>query len=391
MKIPLVSAFLEDDVYETRLNDKFMEEVICNEDHFYHRIAKALTEVNIEPTVYYMSQEKKEKKFLHKYGHSIIRIPAKKINFLYEPIIYSSQLIRNIKRDYEICNFVSGYYVMYKIPDMFDYTVFKLNKKMPIVARWAGGSHNWLMPLRKSIKKASLQRCDKILVSSLDEIKVLQEVFDIKKEKILQIVNPIDLTIFQKREKSFSVEKIPVNPDFRYLLYVGRLTKNKGLELILEVFNEINSRFEDLKLIIIGDGPLSHFIKNFTKINNLEKKIIMTGRLSHEKTCYYYNIATVLLNTGFSAGLPNVIIESLASGTPVITTDVGASKEYISEKQCNGILIKPSDKNELKHAIIKILENEKKFRKYDIEFLKEFSYQAFGNKLASIYSELLKK
>ena len=391
MKIPLVSSFLEDDVYETRLNDKFMEEVICNEDHFYHRIAKSLTGVNIEPTVYYMSQEKIEKKFLHKYGHSIIRIPAKKINFLHEPIIYSPQLIRNIKRDYEICNFVSGYYVMYKIPDMFDYTVFKLNKKMPIVARWAGGNHNWLMPLRKSIKKASLQRCDKILVSSLDEIKVLQEVFDIKKEKILHMVNPIDLTIFQKREKSYSVEKISVNPDFRYLLYVGRLTKNKGLELILEVFNEINSRFEDLKLIIIGDGPLSDFIKNFTKIRNLEKKIIMTGRLSHEKTCYYYNIATALLNTGFSAGLPNVVIESLASGTPVITTDVGASKEYISEKQCNGILIKPSDKNELKHAIITILENEKRFKKYDIEFLKEFSYHAFGNKLVSIYSELLKK
>lgn len=391
MKIPLVSAFLEDDVYETRLDDKFMEEVICNEDHFYHRIAKALSGENLEPVVYYMSQEKSEKVFTHKYGHSIIRIPAKKINFLHEPIIYSHELIKSIKKNYEICNFVSGYYVMYKIPDMFDYTVFKLNKKMPIIARWAGGNHSWLMPIRKSIKKAALQRCDKILVSSLEEIKVLQEVFCIKKENISQIINPIDLELFQKRERNFSVEKISINSDFRYLLYVGRLTKNKGLELMLEVFNEMSSKFEDLKLIIIGDGPLLDFIKNFIKTYNLGKKIILTGRLDHEKTCYYYNIATVLLNTGFSAGLPNVIIESLASGTPVITTDVGASKEYINEKRCNGILIKPSDKNELKNAIIKILENEKTFRKFDIDFLKEFSYQEFGYKLALIYSELLRK
>ena len=391
MKIPLVSAFLEDDVYETRLDDKFMEEVICNEDHFYHRIAKALSGKNLEPVVYYMSQEKSEKVFTHKYGHSIIRIPAKKINFLHEPIIYSQELVKSIKKNYEICNFVSGYYVMYKIPDMFDYTVFKLNKKMPIIARWAGGNHSWLMPGRKSIKKAALQRCDKILVSSIEEIKVLQEVFCIKKENISQIINPIDLELFQKRERSFSVEKISINSDFRYLLYVGRLTKNKGLELMLEVFNEMNSKFEDLKLIIIGDGPLSDFIKNFIKTYNLGKKIILTGRLDHEKTCYYYNIATVLLNTGFSAGLPNVIIESLASGTPVITTDVGASKEYINEKRCNGILIKPSNKNELKNAIIRILENEKTFRKFDIDFLKEFSYQEFGYKLASIYSELLRK
>ncbi|EPA05310.1 glycosyltransferase, group 1 family protein [Candidatus Nitrosarchaeum limnium BG20] len=389
MKIPLVSAFLEDDVYETRLNDKFMEEVICNEDHFYHRIAKALSSKQFEPIVYYMSQEKIEKKFIHKYGHTIIRIPAKKINFLHEPIIYSPQLIKNIKKNYEICNFVSGYYVMYKVPDMFDYSVFKLYKKMPIVARWAGGNNKWLIPIRKSIKKAALQKCDKILVSSIEEINVLQEVFCIKRENISQIVNPIDLTLFKKRERNKVAEKISLDVNFRYLLYVGRLTKNKGLELLLEIFNELNFKFENIKLIIIGDGPLLEFIKNFIKNHDLEKKIILTGRLNHEKACYYYNIATVLVNTGLSAGLPNVIIESLASGTPTITTNVGASKEYIDEEKNNGIVIKPSNKDELKNAIITILENEKKFKNWDTDFLEKFSYQEFGNKLTTIYSELL--
>ena len=80
MKIPLVSGFLEDDVYEQKLTDKFMNDVICNEDHFYHRIAKSLSGKKFEPTVYYMSQEKNEKIFTHKYGHSIIRVPARKIN-----------------------------------------------------------------------------------------------------------------------------------------------------------------------------------------------------------------------------------------------------------------------------------------------------------------------
>ncbi|WP_157999283.1 glycosyltransferase family 4 protein [Candidatus Nitrosarchaeum limnium] len=336
-----------------------------------------------------MSQEKIEKKFIHKYGHTIIRIPAKKINFLHEPIIYSPQLIKNIKKNYEICNFVSGYYVMYKVPDMFDYSVFKLYKKMPIVARWAGGNNKWLIPIRKSIKKAALQKCDKILVSSIEEINVLQEVFCIKRENISQIVNPIDLTLFKKRERNKVAEKISLDVNFRYLLYVGRLTKNKGLELLLEIFNELNFKFENIKLIIIGDGPLLEFIKNFIKNHDLEKKIILTGRLNHEKACYYYNIATVLVNTGLSAGLPNVIIESLASGTPTITTNVGASKEYIDEEKNNGIVIKPSNKDELKNAIITILENEKKFKNWDTDFLEKFSYQEFGNKLTTIYSELL--
>ena len=130
MRIALVSAFLEDEVYENRLNDEFMEKVICNEDHFYHRIAKALTQQGLEPIVHYLSQEKNTKSFTHKYGHKIIRIPAKKYPFFHESIVYSPELIKNIQNDFDICNFVSGYYVKYKIPDMFDYTVSKLHNKI---------------------------------------------------------------------------------------------------------------------------------------------------------------------------------------------------------------------------------------------------------------------
>ena len=391
MKIPLVSAFLEDDVYEKRLNDKFMEEIICNEDHFYHRIAKALSSKNFEPIVYYMSQEKTKKKFLHKYGHTIIRIPAKKINFLHEPIVFSSQLISDIKNNYEICNFVSGYYVMYKIPDMFDYTVFKLNKKMPIIARWAGGNHKWLFPIRKAIKKSALQKCDKILVSSLDEIQNLQNVFNIKKENITHIINPIDLTIFQARKKSFAAEKISINPNFKYLLYVGRLTKNKGIENLLDTFLEISEEIKDVKLIIIGEGPLHEYIKLFSKKNLIEEKIFLKGRLTHDQTCFYYNIASAVINIGMSGGLANVIMESLASHTPIIATNVGATKEYVNDELQNGILIEPSNQNQLKNAIKKILENENKFKGRNLEFLKKFSYDEYGNKLATIFSEVLKK
>ena len=87
MKIALVSAFLEDEVYEKRLNDKVMENIICNEDHFYHRIAKALTQNGLEPVVHYLSEEKETKEFTHKYGHKIKRIPAKKYPFIHESIV----------------------------------------------------------------------------------------------------------------------------------------------------------------------------------------------------------------------------------------------------------------------------------------------------------------
>ena len=389
MKIPLVSAFLEDDVYETRLTDKFMENVICNEDHYYHRTAQVLSKAQFEPTVYYLSQEKTLKKFTHKYGHSIIRVPVRRISFVHEPIVYAPKIIELVK-DYDICHFVAGYYVHYKVPDPFDYMVSKLHKKMPLIAMWAGGKHEWLFPIRKSIKKRALQKIDRFLVSSTDEIHNLETVFDIPKEKISRLISPHDFLTFKKRDKKFAAEKISLNPDFRYLLSVGRVTERKGIESLLLVFDQLQKKYDDIKLIIVGDGPLMKYVKNFRKEHLLNEKIILTGRLTHDVLCYYYNISTALLHIPKGAGVAGVIIEASASGLPIIaTTGAGSTHEYVNEKNKNGILIHYGNNTELKNAIITVLESENQFRNFNTDFINKFSYKEFGKTLSTIYSELL--
>ena len=389
MRIALVSAFLEDEVYEHRLDDEFMEKVICNEDHFYHRIAKALTQMGLEPVVHYLSQEKNMKSFTHKYGHEIIRIPAKRYPFFHESIVYSPDLIKHIQKNFDICNFVSGYYVKYKIPDMFDYTVSKLHKKMPIIARWAGGNHKWLFPIRKKIKKTALQRCDKIICSGEDETNVLQNIFNISEKKILKVMNPIDETIFKFRDKKLASNKLGLEFNCDYLLYVGRFAKNKGIEQILNVYKKLEKNNSDLKLILIGDGPLFQFVKDFVKKNCLEEKVILPGRLTHDIICYYYNISLILLNVGKTAGLPNVIIEAIASKLPIISTDAGASKEYVGENFKNGILIKTMNEEDIQESIIKILSNRERYTDSEKSILSEFTFESFGKKLKETYEELL--
>jgi len=299
-------------------------------------------------------------------------------------------LINYVKEDFEICHFVSGYYVMYKIPDMFDYAVMKLHGKIPIVSRWAGGNYNWLWPLRKTFKKMALQRCDKITCSSKEEISLLENKFEIPRNKISHLVNPLDLSTFQMRDKKNAAEKIGINPDFKYLLYIGRLVKNKGLENLLEVFVKIKNDNQNLKLIIIGDGQLYQYIENFVKYHSLEKDVIIKGRLSHDELCYFYNVSSALINIGMSGGLGNVIVESLASGVPVIASNVGATQEFVNEKSKNGILIDPGNKIQLKEAIQKIIDNENLFRNRNQSFVMEFSYENFGKKISKIYEEITK-
>jgi len=133
-------------------------------------------------------------------------------------------------------------------------------------------------------------------------------------------------------------------------------------------------------------------IKNFIKENHLENDVILPGRLTHEITCYYYNISSVLLNIPpLSGGLANVIIEAIASKLPIIATNVGASKDYVGKKFNNGILINSINELELEKAIIEIIGDRKKYKNSNEKILEKFTFDFFGKKLNQTYMELLNK
>ena len=200
-------------------------------------------------------------------------------------------------------------------------------------------------------------------------------------------MNPIDLSKFQKREKIEICKKLNYDPKFDYLLYIGRLVKNKGIENTLEAFKEISKKLNDVKLIIIGNGPLDLEIKKFMEKNHLKESILLKGHMTHDEICYYYNIASILINAGASSGLPNVIIEAIASKLPVIATDTGATKDFVNENTGTGILIKDFHSETIELAILKILKNKNFPDKFDQKILEQFSFDNFGKQLVEIYKD----
>ena len=389
MKIALISVFL-DDGYEHILDDKFMEDVICQEDHHYHRTAHSLKMRNHEPVVFYISVEKELKKFTHKYGHTIIRVPAKRIPFFHEPIVYSPKLIKELENHFEL-SLIFSYYVMYKVPDMFDYIIRKLKGKMPIIGRWSGGKHQWLFPIRKRIKKDSLEKCNKIICAGKDEINVLKNIFDIPDSKIEFLINPHNLELFKNRDRIDACKKLQISSVKKYFLYVGRLVKNKGIEELLEVFNEIKSEYPNMNLILIGDGLLKEEILKFIEKNNLDGRIELKGRLSHDIICYYYNACSILFHIGTSGGLPNIVVEGVASGIPVIASENNANRDFVNQDLKTGIIIDAGDKIGLKNAIKEIIETPDNFSGEIPKIIKELSFERYGEKLEMLFKKSLKE
>ncbi len=140
------------------------------------------------------------------------------------------------------------------------------------------------------------------------------------------------------------------------LVFCSRLVENKGILNLIKAIKLVKEKLEDVKLIIIGSGPLKNKIEQFVKKNKLENNILFSGWLpSVEDVAEIYRQSRVFVMPSFNEGGPRVSLEAMACGLPVITTRVGIMNEIIQDGE-NGFFIdwSPADMAE---KIIKMLNN----------------------------------
>jgi 1,2-diacylglycerol 3-alpha-glucosyltransferase len=138
------------------------------------------------------------------------------------------------------------------------------------------------------------------------------------------------------------------------LLYVGRISPHKGVDLLIESFNLILKEKPNAKLLIVGKQTFGDYAKELKelaeKVNS--KAIIFTGFVPDEELPYYYAACDVYTTATLWEGYDLPVVEAQACGKPVVAFDLASHPEVIK----NGILVKPKDVEGFAEAIIKILE-----------------------------------
>lgn len=119
-------------------------------------------------------------------------------------------------------------------------------------------------------------------------------------------------------------------------LNVGRLKRQKNQKLLIEAFAKVSNQLKDWKLVIVGRGPEEEDLKKIIKELNLENQIILTGY--SDNVYEYYAKAKAFILTSRHEGFPNVAVEAMAFGLPLISTLVPGVDEFI-ENQKNGFVI----------------------------------------------------
>ncbi|MCK4326940.1 MAG: glycosyltransferase family 4 protein [Candidatus Diapherotrites archaeon] len=198
---------------------------------------------------------------------------------------------------------------------------------------------------RTLLHRFIIKRCvDVFLAPSETTEKWLKQQLGITKNRIRLIRNP---SFFP------AAEKPRVTQGEKTILFVGRLTKNKGVEYLIKAFEQINGA----RLEIVGEGKNMDSLVKLVKSKNMGGKVSLMGNLPTERVKEeYYNAYAFVLPSIIEENSPLTIREAMSQGTPVITTNIGGQAELVQDGE-TGFLVNPKSYADLTEKIKIILRD----------------------------------
>ncbi|MFC0242367.1 glycosyltransferase family 4 protein [Rhodopseudomonas telluris] len=144
---------------------------------------------------------------------------------------------------------------------------------------------------------------------------------------------------------TFSVQPAATTPPPLRILSAGRLTSSKGFDRLVRACADATTQGLDVRLTILGRGPEEDTIRRVAAETGFSERLELPGWVSHDKvTCYMRDcqVFALLASDDFNDGLPNVVVEAMASGRPVIVSPLPAAREII-EPGINGFILSAVD------------------------------------------------
>ena len=210
--------------------------------------------------------------------------------------------------------------------------------------------------------KKQYKKYDKILTICDTMRDEFVEILGMDKTKVELVYNPINLEIIRKKAEN-------VNPKYGnylkedYFLQVSRLTQQKQPEHLVDIYYKLKQRGIKEKLYFIGNGEKVKLIKQKIKEYNLEDDIILLGQI--ENPYPFFKNAKLFLHTAKYEGLPTVLLESLAFGTPVVAYDCPTGpKDILGKNSEYGELIPLNDKDTFVKRVYELVDNNEKYENY---------------------------
>jgi len=204
------------------------------------------------------------------------------------------------------------------------------------------------------IERFVYKKVNKIIVPSYSMKQDLRFNYKISETKIKVINNPVDI------KKIIYLAKQEVDhPWFRstvpLVIGMGRLTRQKGFDELINAVNLVNENNKNIRLVIIGEGEEKPRLKKVVDELQLSDRVDFLG--AQENPYKYISRADIFVSSSFYEGFPNALLEAMACDTVIISTDCLSGPAEIINNYENGILVPVGDVEKIAEEIANLIEN----------------------------------
>ncbi len=339
-------------------------------------VCRRLVKKGYEVTVIASNHEKAFKTTVEKIeGIKVVRTPTwfRFGNAPISPGVFTAVL----KEDYDVLHLHS--------PNSFSNPLAflaNLFKKKPIIVTYHSDiiPHSIIMKVFKPIYENTFKRIilnsAKVIMPTSPQYVEISDTLPKYRKKIMVVPNGISLKEFKPSKKRKN----------NTILFLGRLIYYKGLDVLLEAMKKVVEEVPDAVLLIAGSGELEGELKKKAKELGIAKNVKFLGRVSEEekeklmKQCTVFVLPSVHKSEAFGV----VILEAMAYGAPVITTDVSGTVFAAGDA---GIIVKHGDSKQLAEAIVKVLKDKtlrKKMTEKGLKHVKKFDWDEIVKKVEKL-------
>ncbi|CAB4921670.1 unannotated protein [freshwater metagenome] len=197
------------------------------------------------------------------------------------------------------------------------------------------------------------------------------------------IDNPVDVSAFHPAREAPRDSGSPPR-----LIAAGRLVEVKGIQFLLPALRLLRDAGVDVSLTIVGDGPKRAELERQCEDLGLSDRVVFHGVATHAQVAILMRESDAFVLPSTNENLPNVVIEALASGLPVIGSRVAGVPEMLDA--ANGILVEPADVEGLAAALEDIVRHRDRFDREAIaaRAVERYSFAAVGREWREIYDEI---
>jgi glycosyltransferase involved in cell wall biosynthesis len=257
----------------------------------------------------------------------------------------------------------------------------------PVVISARGSDINLFpkFPTIRPLIRHVLKKADAVIAVS-QSLKDAMTQLGCPEDKITVIGNGVDSEKFKPLPKATVRQQLGLPRQARIVLAVGHLVELKGFQVLIEAVSRLRARMPDILLVIVGEGVFRSSLEQQVSRLGLEHSVRLVGAVPHETLSSWYSAADMFCLASSSEGSPNVVLEALACGLPVLSTDVGSVAEILDAGNCGALVTRTPEAFE--RAI-----SEAFARAWDREAIVSYAgthgWNVVADKLVSVYRTVL--